>query len=179
MPDVSLGRVQIGTFSLQRTQRAEEFADILGQSLWFFESGEVAAFWKDGPALDVERALGHRARRMQNVARKRSERRWNVDSCVCWEWPTLMLPRVVRPERAANRARNPVQHDRHQQVILRESTLDIPAAVAPGAVFLHNPGGQSDWRVCEPIRQRLWPRALDRGVAALFAKPVVDLGSKC
>src|SRR5215470_3903769 len=56
-------------------------------------------------------------------------------------------------------------------VVLGISGFHVAVAVAPGAVFLHNPGSQAGRGVVEPVGQGLGLGALYMGVAALRLLP--------
>ena len=73
-----------------------------------------------------------------------------------------MHARVVRPERGADGAGDPVEHDVGQQLVLGEAALDVAVAVAPGAELLDDPGGQPGRRVGQADRPASAAGALDR-----------------
>jgi hypothetical protein len=61
---------------------------------------------------------------------------------------------VVEQHRRPDGLGHPVEGELGEQLVLAEAGLDVAAAVAPGAVLLHQPGGETGRGVVEPDRQR-------------------------
>src|SRR3989440_6561606 len=119
-------------------QRADEFADFVRQRIGLFHRGEMAALLHDRPAPDI--AVGSRgeaARRSQDFGREFGIAGWDGD--LSRQRPGPVLPRIIRPERRADRAGEPVETDIREELILAEHRLDIAAAIRPGAELVDDP----------------------------------------
>src|SRR5258706_11856140 len=133
-PRVTSGRS--GARAKRRTKastaaRSEELDDLGGERVRLFERGEVAALLHHRPALDVGIGLRpERARRAQDFLRKLGVADGNIDRI---ERPRPVQARVIRPERGADPAGEPVERDVGEQVIA------VDAAGAPGAGLLRGP----------------------------------------
>ena len=118
------------------------------------------------PAADVRvSARREGARRTQDLGRKLAIARRHVDRCALGDGPRAVHPGVIRPERRADRAGEPIEADIGQQLVLREHRSDVAAAIGPGAELLDDPGGQAGRRVRQAEGEGLRPRALDPLVA--------------
>ena len=156
-------------------ERPEELDDLPRQRLGLLHRREVAAARHLGPAPDVRvHALGHRARRADDLARERGVAHRHADAAFA-DRPRPVHARVVRPERGADRAGEPVQADVGEQVVAREHALHVAAAIGPGAELLDDPRGEPGRRIGEAEGERLRPRALDPLVAGLLLEPVLEL----
>src|SRR6267142_7066324 len=106
------------TTSSSLTQRTEKLADLPRQKLGLLQSGEMAALFHFGPSLDIAiGALGPRSRQMEEILGKLGIARRNSDPFTVGNEPGGMHPRIVRPERRADCACRPIEHDICKQVI--------------------------------------------------------------
>jgi hypothetical protein len=165
---------------LRSAKVAEEGAEVVHQRLGFLERGEVAPRGHDGPAADVVDALGPRARRPHDLLREGGVGRRHLDALAVADRPGRVVARVVGPEGRVDRARDPVERDVGQELVLGKPALDVAAAVAPRPELLDDPGREPGRRVRETEGQRLGLRALDPLVAGLLTEPgpqVVEVGT--
>src|ERR1700704_107330 len=127
-------------------KRAKEFADVLGQCLWLLERREVPAPRLECPALDVGECLFRQPpRRVEDIFREPAVPHRDLHLPRTWQNPALVLPGVVRVERAPNGASHPVQHDVGQQPVSSKARLHVATRITPGAEFLDDPA-------CKPHR---------------------------
>src|SRR5580704_12451445 len=108
-----------------------------------------------GPPPHIIYALRPMAWRTHQLRRKQRDRSRRFDSRAGLQ-PPRMVPRlVVQPRRRVYRLRDPVDHHVGQQLIARETLLDVAMTIAPRAELLDDPRRQSRRRIVEPVRQRL------------------------
>ena len=93
--------------------------------------------------------------------------------------PMHRLPGVVRsfvvvPRGRPIALRDPVDHDRGQQIVLAKTRLDVAVTIAPAAEFLDYPGKQSHWRIIERHRDRLRLGALQGRIGRLGGEEVLQ-----
>ena len=144
----------------------------MGERLGLLHRREVAAFRHHAPAPNVrEDALGHRAGRSQDFARKLGITHRRGDGGAVRDGPGAVHPGVIGPERRADGAGEPVEGDVRQQLVLGEDRIDVAAAIGPSTKLLGDPGGEPGRRVGESKGQRLRPRALDPLIAGLLLEP--------
>jgi hypothetical protein len=127
------------------------------------------------PAPNMVRPLAPLAGWTGDVLGKQDHTRRGRDRVVFAHHPQGALVLPIHPGGGADRLRHPVERYDGQQVVLGESRFHVAVAVAPGAVFLYNPGGESRGGVIKPVGQSLGLGALEMGVAALFLLPVRPL----
>src|SRR5262245_4430500 len=153
----------IQTTSMRKaSQRPEERANIRHQRIRLLHRREMPALREFAPSLHVEKPLRPRARRMREIFREQGKcRRHLVGTELLFDAfgnparRTRVQHIVVRQERAADAARDPVDHRVRQHLVLREAIADVAIAIAPALEFLREPRGESDGRIVEGIGQRL------------------------
>src|SRR5207248_9999182 len=109
-------------------ERAEEFPNLARQRVGLFHRGEMAALLHDRPAPDIGiGSLGEAARRSQDFGREFGIAGWDGDRSR--QRPGPVLPSVIRPERRADRAGEPVKADIRQHPVAVDRAFDIAAAI--------------------------------------------------
>src|SRR5271170_1423199 len=123
--------------------RAKERANIFSEQLRLLHRGEVTTRRHHGPVLDIEGAIGPRARRLENLAREDRGGGRRLDALVGVGPPWVVAGFIVEAAGGVYRLSDPVDHDVGEQLILAEALFDVAAAIRPGAEFLDDPRGQS------------------------------------
>ena len=80
-------------------------------------------------------------------------------------------PLVVGPQRRGDGAGHPVEGGAGQELVLGVAGLDVPVAVAPGAVLLDQPRGQAGRGVVQGVTDALGLGPVQLGVGALPGRP--------
>ena len=127
------------------------------------------------PAPQVVGALAPLSRRTAEFERERSHSRRGLYLLVALHRPRVSLVLLVHPRGRADGRGRPVDGDGGQQLIFGEASFDVAIAVAPGAVLLHYPGGETDGRVVQAVGESLRLCALHVRVGALILLPLLAL----
>ena len=126
------GRSSVGAREFEREDRARNVE-------WSFERREMAAVRKLLERAEVEITLLGERSWVLAFMRLDDDCRWNLDE----RMRTRITLVAVRPEARADRAGDPVEHHRCQQVVGPERSESV--AVAPLRELLANPRQQSGW----------------------------------
>jgi hypothetical protein len=153
-------------------QWPEELAHLVGERLRLLQRGEMAAARHYRPTPDVAVCpFCQRAGRPQDLTRELGISRGYIDGSPLGNRPGPVHARVVRPERGADRAGEPVEADIGEQPITSDHALDIAAAVGPGAELLDDPRGEARRRIGQRESQGLRPCPLDPLIPGLLFEP--------
>ena len=145
----------------QLSQPPEEASDVLTQPSRLLKGGEVPSARHDRPPLDVITAFGPLSGRAIYLIGKDCDGAGDIDPFVLGQIPRFASVLVVEPSRGVYSLRHPVYGCGGKEHILGEAGFHVPAAVAPSAVLLHDPGSQSGRRVDQAVRKSLGIGALD------------------
>src|SRR4051812_14776155 len=169
--------LRVGRKSLLLAEPLEERFHLARQHLRMLERGEVPAFLLDRPAPDVgEHLFGERARRPKDLFWKFDITGRNIDRAAFRDGPLLRVQaRVVRPERRADRAREPVERHVGEQLVALDRLVRLAARVRPPRKLFADPPRETGGRIGQSVRQRLRLRSLDVQIAALLFQPMIEL----
>ena len=149
-----------------------------GEQVGLFGRGEVPAAREHRPAADVVETLEQLARRLalRHELVREDRHRGGVQHPVV-RADRLCVPAVVEvvPHRRGDRPGHPVQRDRGEQGVPADVGVEVAVAVTPRSPLLHEPRGQPDRGVGQPVPQGLRPRRLDGAVAPLGLVPTGDV----
>ncbi len=157
---------------------SKERRDIACEELGLFGGSEVRTAGHRCPLTDIVETFGPLTRRGaigDELVSEDGDRRWHRDEIPRAKRDSVPPGIEVVSDRGRDGLRRPVHHDGGEQFILPETTLQVAIAVTPRAELLHDPGGQTNRRVVQPVGERLRLGGLNRFVAAIHLGPVLIL----
>src|ERR1700735_3105983 len=149
---------------------AEECTQFFGVVFGFFEGGEVAAAGWFGQADEVGGSFEPGPGRVGDVAGEQGEAGGDLDLAGVLGGGNLGVG-VVHADGGADGGGEPVDGEVGEDLVFGEGLLDVAVVVAPGAEFLHDPGGEPGGGVGEPERGGLWFGGLHGDVGAFGGVP--------
>src|SRR6185369_16597497 len=145
---------------LKSAQHTEEIANVRDDGLWFFPGREVSAAGVMPPLLEVVVALGPAARGAAYFLRQHRNADGSLDHghAVMHRRPGMVRSLVVVARRRAVALRDPVDHDRGQQIVLAKAGFNVAVAIAPAALLFEYP-----LKLASPIAVKTVVEFLRRG----------------